>query len=208
MTNKFITFIFLLVFSIAAYSQEVEFKKFPNDDQTVYPIHVGNKTLYKESVSTRDTIMSRIDYIKLKNYYSYNNNLNKRYITILEKYSESFVLARITDKTYELYDVGIVVNNPVEYALYYRKKSIACYCAGFGCFVTGSIFMACAPFIKDRPINNNKIFHPSYILYGLGSAAYIAGSACMITGIVFSVKKEKYLIIGCSNYGISAQWKF
>lgn len=165
-----------------------------------YPIVVKhNKIVYNRDYITTDTVLTRNDFIKLKQLYN-DNFLHKQIKVIKELPNRYYVFAEIREDIYNKQYVDVTINNPVEHALYYRKKSIAYYCAGIGCFATGSILIGVTPLIKNE---NGRL-----ALYCVGGAMDVAGSACMITGIVFSVKKEKYLIIGCSNYGISAQWKF
>lgn len=97
----------------------------------------------------------------------------------------------------------ILFNNPIELGLYNRDKAKVSFIVGSGFIGTGILMSVSSAICHSYGLHleGKVIDYFSIVPYAAGTGGFIAGA-------VFQTRANHCLLVGCSNYGINAAYKF
>lgn len=191
MKIKFLLFLLLSVFCIVGGHCETNYANidYKHPQNIDYPI-VSIIPIY-ETIELKDTTT-------LKEFFDSNDSFHHYKI---------FNGDRVEVTKYECHKImeekRVIFNNSIELGLYNRDNAKISFIVGSG-FIGAGILMT----VSSAICNAHNLFVEGKVINYFSLVPYAAGAGGYIAGVVFQTRANRCLLVGCSNYGISADYKF
>lgn len=161
-----------------------------------YPI-IGN--IRWKPIVVKDTVSQEIANFEFENIKAYYDVLQYKQISN-NRVLVYYVVEKIIDYSAEVYD--IIAENPIEFGLYYRDNAKNCFIGG------AVVYMSSLAILITGGLCQELSYKGRIAMMSVGGSLAASATATYIAGIVYQTRSNRLFLVGCSNYGISATYKF